>query len=64
MLSALKEMYTFEMCVGHNGRIYVAAQSQGALLLIVNTILTAEKMNEDQIKQTMAKLQSKQVIDM
>ena len=64
LLEALKELYTFEICVGHNGRIYIAAQSQGALLLLVNAILTAENMNEPQTQQMMAKLQSTQFSDM
>ncbi|XP_063712552.1 exosome complex component RRP40-like [Symsagittifera roscoffensis] len=63
LMSGLSELYKFEVCVGHNGRIYLAASSHGTLMLVANTILTSESMDDGQIQKMLRKLGTKHFVD-
>ncbi|XP_075254939.1 exosome complex component RRP40-like isoform X2 [Convolutriloba macropyga] len=63
LLNGLSEMYKFEICVGINGRIYIAASSHGTLMLVANTILTAENMDDAKITKMLRKLGTKHLVD-
>ena len=61
LINGLKEIYSFELCIGENGRIYIACGTINNLLLAVNAIFVAENMDNAQIKKMLRKLRATNV---